>query len=351
MGQRDLLADSKIYMRSMALNGFRTLIEKHGGDAEALLDEVGLSRALLTNTNLLYSYQTHIDLWELAASRVGEPNLGLKFAVHSSPIFPNFGPMTVMAQFESTSGNWIKSIERNLKYHSNALQLTTIPIEGTGDISIRLVTDPIVRRGRQVSESDAALVLLMSRAVLKSPLIESKVVKLPHSRPPNTDFHKEIFGTSIEFNSPFLEAVVSERALSIPIRSSMQVLRPVVHWFAKKIVNSSASRDVSVSQEVRMAISLHLGTKRLNITDIARTLERHPKQLQRELAEEGCNFSEVLDESRKNIARRLLRDSQISIATLAGYLDYSSSSSFLLAFKRWEGISALQFRKSSSRQS
>jgi AraC-like DNA-binding protein len=71
----------------------------------------------------------------------------------------------------------------------------------------------------------------------------------------------------------------------------------------------------------------------------------HTKRLQRALADEGTNFSEILEKVRDNMARRLLVDTNMSVERIAGLLDYSSTPPFTLAFKRWNEQTPLAFRK------
>ena len=342
---RSLVELSTSYMRSIAMIGFKELMSKHGVNAFDLIEEIDLDPRILTQSNLIYSYQKHIDLWEMVSDRLGEPDIGLKYALSVGPTFACLGPIMILAQFEKTAGGWLQSGMRYLKYHSSGRQFSLIPVEGSNDIIIRLVTDPFVRRGRQLNEIDAALTLLMARQTLNSVLIEPKVVRFPHDRPKSTALHTHIFKSELEFNTPFLETVVSRDFLSIPLQSPMSFARPVAHWFADKITSFSPTAKTSMSHKVRMAISLHLGTKRLNINDVSATLEIHPKQLQRELLDEDQTYSAILEDVREELACSLLETSTVPIHTIAGYLDYSNSSAFLLAFKRWRGFTPTQYRK------
>ena len=334
-------------MRSIGLIGFQDLMSSCGVDAVEIIKEIGLNPDVLTDTNLVYAYQKHVDLWELVSQRLEDPDIGLKYAMSSGPTYANLGPIMVLAQFEKSAGDWFRSAMRYLRYHTNGIQLSMTPIEGTDDLSIRVTADPFVRRGRQVSELDAALILLIGRQALSSDVFEPKVIRFPHSRPANTQLHSQIFKCDLEFDKPTLEAVVSKDFLSIPLKSPMRIARPVAHWFADRIVSRSPTAKTSILHKVRMAISLHLGTNRLNINDISATLERHPKQLQRELLAEGETYSSIVERVREELACSLLETSNVPIQTIAGYLDYSNSSAFLLAFKRWRGMTPTQYRRTS----
>ena len=88
-----------------------------------------------------------------------------------------------------------------------------------------------------------------------------------------------------------------------------------------------------------------LGVKGSDITHVSTALDIHPKKLQRLLKDEGTSFTDILDDVRKNIARRLLIESDISMLRIAKMLDYSGSSPFIQAFRRWFSMSPTQYRK------
>lgn len=340
-----ILEYSKSHIRSIGLIGFKEIVESYGCNAEKLVQDANLDPRLLTHSNLVYPYQAHVDLWELAALRLGEADLGLKFALSAAPNLPSLGPVVLLAQFEKNVDDWFRSVIHHLKYHNSAIQALIIPVEDSDDVIFRLSTDPYIERGRQVSEADAALILLMVRKVIDLDSFKPKIVRFPHPRPQNTALHSEIFKSELEFDAPFLEAVLSKDFLSIPLRSPLRFVRPIANWFVRRIVNSSPTAKTSMVHKVRMGISMHLGTKRLNINDISSTLGKHPKQLQRELIAEGTNYSSILESVREEIACSLLESSNVSVLTIAGYLDYSNSTAFLHAFKRWKNITPTQYRK------
>ena len=88
-----------------------------------------------------------------------------------------------------------------------------------------------------------------------------------------------------------------------------------------------------------------MGSGVCNIDFVAQTLGLNAKTLQRKLAAEGTNFSEIVEQVRKNMACRLLKESQVPVERIAGLLEYSGSPPFTLAFKRWTGQTPLNFRK------
>jgi AraC-like DNA-binding protein len=70
------------------------------------------------------------------------------------------------------------------------------------------------------------------------------------------------------------------------------------------------------------------------------------RSLQRRLKEEGTSFMTVLDELRHETAVQLLHDRHIAVYEIAFLLGYFDPSTFFRAFRRWEGESPHEYRRS-----
>ena len=335
---------SKAYVRSLALYGFSEFIQKCGGDPLELLRDMDIDPKLLRSQNQIYPYQKHIDLWEHAATVLDRPNIGLEYALEMNPHFPNVGPIFLLAQFEKTTGDWLQSAFRYLKYHTSAMQLSIDIIDDGKTVMGKRILDPMLKPGRQTDEMDSAIVFFITRHHAKLPEYRPFKVAFPHRAPEDTSLHREIFGDCMEFDAPFTYSLYPAEILKLPISSYMQIVRPAVHAFADMALKIYRLPKSDVVFKTRMAISMHLGSGRLNIVDVASTLEMHPKKLQRDLESCGETFSSLVETVRESLARNLLTSSNAPVAQIAGYLDYSNNTAFTLAFKRWTGMTPKKYR-------
>lgn len=87
-----------------------------------------------------------------------------------------------------------------------------------------------------------------------------------------------------------------------------------------------------------------LGTGMCTKELIAGSLGTTPRRLHRLLAGEGTSFGDLLDETRKTMALRLLAQTDVPVAVVAGLLDYSSATALTLAMKRWTGMATSEYR-------
>lgn len=72
------------------------------------------------------------------------------------------------------------------------------------------------------------------------------------------------------------------------------------------------------------------------------------RNLQRRLTKAGTRYSEVLDEVRFDVAKRMLRDENNSVTDVSELLGYSDATHFARAFRRIAGIPPHRYRKQSS---
>ena len=79
---------------------------------------------------------------------------------------------------------------------------------------------------------------------------------------------------------------------------------------------------------------------------VAAALQLSDWTLQRKLREHGLSFSQLVEQTRQQLALRYLRQGSLSISELAPLLGYSETSAFSRAFKRWLGVSPRQWRSS-----
>ena len=83
--------------------------------------------------------------------------------------------------------------------------------------------------------------------------------------------------------------------------------------------------------------------------DIARALGLGPRNLRRQLADEGTTLRALLDAVRLEIAMDRLRRREVSLAPLAFELGFSDQTAMARAFRRWTGRSPAAFRRAAPR--
>jgi AraC-like DNA-binding protein len=341
--QRDL---SPIFIRGVTLWGFDQLVETMGGDPHAMLEEVGLPANAFDDRDALISFEAYARLIEIGACRLNRANFGLEWSRSLSPRFPNLGGLLLCAILAPTLREWLDLGLKYWKLHTNGFTAEFVDDGHSPDISLRSHINPLIAFPmRQFAEHVLANQVQMTRVVTGFEQENPTLVRFQHFRPKDISVHEAIFRCPVEFDAPVNEVVFDRKYLDYSVNGKLSLLQPLVHYFVKHRIQRMPMHDLAISMAVAQAIPSVLGTGHCNIEFIADSLGWQAKKLQRLLAQEQTSFSEVLETTRKAMAQRYLTESNVRMTTLAGLLDYSSLPAFTLAFKRWNGLPPLAYRK------
>ena len=103
--------------------------------------------------------------------------------------------------------------------------------------------------------------------------------------------------------------------------------------------------DASFSERVQSSLLELLPTGKSSIENVANKLGISKRTLQRRLKDESTSFNEVLNQTRKKLARYYLKNSSISGGEISFLLGFDDPNSFFRAFQIWTGTTPESFRK------
>jgi len=104
-------------------------------------------------------------------------------------------------------------------------------------------------------------------------------------------------------------------------------------------------RQDAFVERVQGAIGAALAAGGVTASDVAGRLAVSEATLRRRLREVGLSYQTLLDEIRYQLAERYLRQTDMDVAEVAFSLGFADPSSFGRAFKRWSGLTPLEFRR------
>jgi AraC-like DNA-binding protein len=82
-----------------------------------------------------------------------------------------------------------------------------------------------------------------------------------------------------------------------------------------------------------------------SMEQIAAMLRIHRRTLDRRLQEQGVQYGELLESVKHDIARQLLRDTDLQVQQVAEALHFSSAANFATAFRRWAAMTPSEYRR------
>ena len=336
------------YIRSIGLVGFSDYVKSQGGDFAALIADCGLSLKNIRDQDSFIPFQKFSNVMELAAKRLNRPQLGIEWALVLPPHYPNIGPAVLLSNFASDVEEWISLCVRYYKYHSNAFSYQLINIKSDPFAMIRFNMDPFAYPSRQFVEHNLAICCQLSRLITKLPDINPMRARFRHTRPSDIGIFEQVFRCPIEFDCEHDELVFEKFLLKTKVKGNLKFFGSVVNYYVTSRIENMDVYDQSAASLVALAIPSVIGIGKCNLEFVAEGLGIHIKKLQRSLADEGVSFTEILDKVRESMAKRMLIESKAPVANIAKMLDYSSTSAFTLAFKRWTDMTPLKFRAGSA---
>ena len=164
-----------------------------------------------------------------------------------------------------------------------------------------------------------------------------------HEGPESTVVHEEHFGCPVYFGTDKDALLISHESARAPNRLG----DPSIVRFFDSHLDEELSKfddDASLERRVRIQISQALSEGVPSVSDLAGRFGMSGRTLQRRLADRGYSFQALVDESRRELAQKLLRETAYPLAEVAFLTGFSEQSAFNRAFRRWAGQTPRSYR-------
>lgn len=310
-----------------------------GVPAERLYEAVDLDPSVLNDPDNRIPFAQLVALYEKAAELTGDDNFGLHLGQNINPTA--FDVVGYCALNSPTLG---AAFARVARYHSIWTDGALFIVEPAGDTSaiVYSYTDTSLHDHRQDAEITLAIVTTLCRNIA-SPDFAPASVEFQHDAPLDISEHLRLFRCPIEFGAPSNKLTFASSFLSLPIAKADAKLCALLDRHAEELLAKFPPQNSLVDQ-VRSIITAELRGGDPALDHIAEQLSLTPRTLQRKLQELGTSHNELLDQMRRQLALRYLREHEMAICEVAYLLGFSESSSFHRAFKRWTGVTPKEFR-------
>jgi len=330
---------AKFTVQAKAVEKIAKATAARGVNAETLYQAVTFDASVLEDADSRIPFAQLVALYEKGAELTGDDNFGLHIGQSVNP--SAFDVVGYCALNSSTLG---AAFARVARYHSiwtDGALFTLDSVNETSAIVYRYV-DPSIVEHRQDSEMTLATVTTLCRNLAKADFAPT-TVEFQHPAPADVSEHQKVFGCPVAFDAPANRLSFPARFLSVPIAQADASLCALLDRHAEELLAKYPPRD-SLIDQVRNAIADELRGGEPSLERVAAHLGLTPRTLQRKLQELDASYNDVLDQMRRQLAMRYLREPQMAICEVAYLLGFSESSSFHRAFKRWTGVTPKEFR-------
>jgi len=324
---------------TIAASAARALTEfaaSKGASRADLAARSGIDPAELRDPDRRVPFEKYVALMRAAKELCGDPALALHFGESV-----DVSEISVACMIGPPSGTWGDGFAQMNRYARLAVDL-----EGGGErFALRrdggqlwvvdTRSDP--NDFPELTESAFARAVCFSRRFLggRQPV---KAVHVTHPAPPYRAEYERIFQVPVVFESDRNAFLTDDEWLgyttpALP-RSVSEVLRAHAEGLLEKLESSKSTRG-----RVEELLTPILHTGGVGVDAVAAELGLSRQTLFRRLKAEGVTFEKVLDELRRKLALRYLREGKVSVNEAAYLVGFSDPASFSRAFKRWTGSS------------
>jgi AraC-like DNA-binding protein len=319
------------------LTNFDAVARYVGLDPYVLLRQAGLNPSILADPENWIAAEQALGLLEDCALQSERDDFGILLG--DCRTFGSLGPVSLLLRHESTLGAVIASAEEYRKLLNELLELQIHDDGRSAVLEWSLIPGLGSSQGINLLATIAYRVLVDGAGCIWQP----DCIHFRHSEPTHLSTFYRIFRCSLEFNSAFDGMSFASPCLDLPNDFADPEL--AVHVRRLLDLMPGIRRDDTMSQRVATAIALLISNGQADIESVAQCIGVPVRTLQRRLISEGQSFSNLLGETRRELAMRYLSNSNQPITAVAQLTGYSALSSFTRWFVSEFGMSPKKWRK------
>ena len=303
-----------------------------------LLRRAGLPVSLFQQEKIYITTAELFALWRSVAELSPDPRFGLKLGTELR--FERSHPVSIAGVCSRSFGDALQRLARykqltcpeEIRVHRKA-QETSVEIffieakEAQPDIMVDLGLSWILSVGRRGSDGEITpLRLEVTRPVKHRALLERH------------------FGCRVRFNSDRNSLVFRSSDLDRPFVTQNEELLTIIGTHLDSELKAQ-NASVNVGQQVKDTLVRSFAGKRPTLQDVAKELGLSARTLQRRLTDAGFTFQQLVEETRRELARHYLKQRAVELPEVAFLLGFEDTNSFFRAFKGWERISPTEWRE------
>jgi AraC-like DNA-binding protein len=172
-------------------------------------------------------------------------------------------------------------------------------------------------------------------------------VGFSHPAPKKRTLHKAFFKAPTLFDCSFNGFVLRPNDLAVPIRTADTAMPQYIKHYVEQVIPHPAE---TIERTVRQLVFALLPLGRCSSELIANHIGVDRTTINRRLAVRGQSFSSIVNDVRKELARRHIQTEQRSLTETAQLLGFSGLATFSRWFRTELGMSASSWRKYNARQ-
>jgi AraC-like DNA-binding protein len=326
-------------LRAGILAGYREFLEQRSISPDELLHEAGIEPVALEQPDAELPLNSVALLMELAANRARDPCLALRYAEAYRP--GGSGVLGYLVLNARTVREALQALERYQVTTGHSMDMRLQEDGAIARLSWRMPWDLTAPREQLVVFAAAILVLRIRHVA--GPDWRPRVLEIDHREPRCALELARLAGSRVRYNATASAIVFDKATLERHAEQADPNLYPILQLAGEAKLKQLAETSDLVVRTFRAVADLLCGTAPA-LDRVAQQMSMTPRALQNRLAREGTTFEKVVSDTRKTLAERYLRDTDIPMTEIAFMLGFSELSAFTRAARGWFGVPPREVR-------
>lgn len=329
------------------------MLKKYSGIAGIKIEElnrlIDISPDLLATTESRIPYNTFEIIFSNFSLITGDPDFGLHFGeLCNSEMMGGHILSCIMKNCPTVK----EAIEKFCRYHSLLSNGIHLNIIDRNDFMVFQTIYPHSPKkvSRHLIESVICSLLVNVREMSGKQQIYPAEVRFNYPAPEGIAEHQRIFNCPVLFDQSENELVIKKEFLDLPILLASDTLLETLERHAQKLMAQMYLPNTWSEKTAYSIIERMLTGKKWSLSHVASDLALSERVLQKKLNAEQTTYRRVLDHTRKELSMNYLVKEDVTICDVTFLLGFTDQSAFNHAFKKWMGLTPLEFRNRHSRK-
>ena len=309
-------------------------------DVAQLFSKLGIDESYLDIANLRTPHKAQPLFWGLLEEQTKDPDIGLHLGQHL-PIFKG----QVIEYLFLSSQTFGHGLRRSLNYQrliSDAAKSNLVVEQDKCFIQLVTALDD-TKKIRHFNECFAQGIIGFFKSITDNAFIP-EYIEFDHDEPGNAEEVRRVLGCDVKFACEENRIHFNSRLLERKSPHAEPELLALHEQFASQQLARIEKEDVVI--KVNKIIAALLDSGEVTLESVAERLDIKPRSLRTKLTDVETNFNQILADFRYKLARRLLAKTNETIDEIVYLTGFSEPSTFYRAFKRWSGMTPIEYRKS-----
>jgi len=230
-------------------------------------------------------------------------------------------------------------LRRYLRYQDDNVAIRVIPASD-GLMIVPELASARTRLSRQMIDLALAMYVQVFRGLLGERWRPARV-EFAHGPPADLAPYRSLLG-AVEFGAPQTGFLLTEADLQTSLGDGDPGL---IDEIVRVIVAGGAPTGDTVGETVSALIRRLLPEGNCSVDRVAQHMGIDRRTVHRRLAAEGKSFTQLLDETRREVASRQLSQGELPLREVATLVGFSSLSAFSRWFRQTSGMQPSEYRR------